>query len=339
MYESSLCTILYGIKESEDNLNNTLEMALSIEESVSRFDIEEVIRESGDNKSIFTRIKEFFLNLMKSIQRLFKTAILKIQAKLKSDEDFVKKIEKLKILDKDISGLKMELFNIEPDKIDLSKTVNSLINKSDDKFGGPVPSLQSNSEGSNPSYDNYIKNYKNINNIFNEFRGDIIHSLGGDNKNTFPKEFKDKVMNCLRNGTEKKEIQITTDILKNCISDLKENSQHIKDLESSAKAARGILDEVINNISKMERTAKKTYSDNDYLEVMNIFKNTTTAYKQVGDILAVLSSCKVQANVELIKMEKSILIKAYSYKSGSKTEENKIKSMNTESAFNHILFK
>lgn len=188
-HEPGLEGAYHIVAESEANYNAIMQAVGVAELAAYEATGEEMVYEAGDIEVFFTKMKEYFLNILEKIKGLFKKFFAMLDTFIKSDKDFASKYRK-QITGANANGLKFKGYKFDLTAINL-KTASANMDKQQ---------LERPTSGTLMEINDYITRFEDKAEILELMRAKAL-SEGG---HLSASEFTKKLFTKLRSGEDSK---------------------------------------------------------------------------------------------------------------------------------------
>ena len=333
--ESSVATAARIVSEAAVNYNRIMEACAITELNFLEESGREFIYEA-DGSGFFEKAKEFFMNLWKKIQAMFKKVVIQFNSWFASDKEFLRKYKKDlyasintngSFSDKEVDmfpyvylGGSFELSDVADAE---DKAENAAAKKSDiinsAKYDSMTLEELKKEVEDNFSNDKVTEMMETIRGEFVKMVADAANVKYAESSTLTSKEFSEDLLEILQGGESSKISKELSAVISDAMKFL-DNSEKIKrDLNKSLNECKKLMDKEIREITNLQKQYQKTLTKEDsdtgkragYMHTIcakniSVRKDTKTMFTTAqGIALNAIKACSRQS--------KAICVKALTY--------------------------
>lgn len=331
VYESPIEAAFHIVAEGEENYNRIMQ-AIGIDElAVLESTGAEMVYETVDIKSVFGKIKEFFVNLFNKIKGIFQKFMAMINSWVKSDKDFVAKYKKQLSL-VDVTGFEYKGYKFTNQDFNINTASGKARNSVGESIGADIYTAKFDSVAA----DNFIKALDDKSDIIEKARGASI----GTNSITAG-DFSKELFMFFRNGESSKVdidgVSVTAlfNIIEGAAEAKTRANKAYTDVEKSFKEFFTVVDKAEREL----KTLVPTGNDSSNSEISTKIRAASISIgfmKEIASIVTIINGAKLAAIRDENRQAKSVCIQLINYK-----PKNESAFVHTEgsSFLNRVVFK
>lgn len=280
--------------EAESNYNSIMKAMGLNEISIYESTGVEMVYEASSAAGFLGKVKEFFVNLLKKIEGLFKRFFALLDGFVKSDKDFVKKYERT-IGTVNTSGFKYKGYKFNLNAVNIGggdSAIQSLINSK--KSDGLDEDAKSD--------------------LYEEFRGKVFSSSKGKLESN---EFSKELFEALRSGENSKD---DIEGIKGFeqLSIISSSAKSKKDAEAAYKPLKKAIEDAIKLTDTNIKNAGKNISSSDEADTntakIKVYSDEAAMLKEKAVILNIANGALLTAIRDKNRQAKAICVALVGYK-------------------------
>ena len=330
-FDSPIEAAFHIVAEGEANYNKIMQ-AIGIDElAVLESTGAEMVYEAVDIKSVFGKIKEFFVNLFKKIQGIFQKFMALINSWVIDDKAFVAKYKK-HLMQVNTKDFEYKGYVFKNQNLDITAASNKATASIEKEVESTVDKAYKNADDAKK----WTDATENKSDILDKARGAVIGSNPIDSG-----DFAKELFMHFRNGEDSK-VDIDNVSVTTLLSIIDGAAQAKKDADKAYKEVEKVFKDLIKTTEKCEKelvnsVPKGTAEENTDASVKIRGGSACMQFaKEVAGIITILNGAKLSAIKDENRQAKSICVQLMNY-----APKNESAFVHTEgsSFLNSVVFK